>query len=474
MGNLSCASSIGEKFIHLKKESDPVNISTHKFLKEINDPRFMLLHILQDPNTKHTLFVKEREIDLSFDKLEELKYRSHLSCPYLLNIYGYQLIPCDLKKVSIYFEAFDGDFDQTTRHALLSGARLSEELLWRVLQNVTSALSYLQENSISHQNVTPSQILKVGDNYKLHDNFIICPGTNLVKQGQQNKDLRYLAPEILAALTEKEAASFCFNPYKADVYSLGICLLDAGVLDETEIVIIDRKLTQIIESNLRNRFDCFKSRYSSELSSIVYEMLALEPDRRPDAIQLSKRLPQQEFGFTRNIKAKKIHQGFPSSPLLVNTETKNMVEKVPNSRFAHPSFHFVKNGCEDDETKRMKTIQYGKQSPSRLHSTSALQSIETEGMLRSSPTSNFDKSQSKVSNFIKDDPVLSKFIPKIFPPESVSAGHKSSANSPKLSRKYSTTTTTTPIESTESGWRSSQMIQTKVNSFISNCVKKNV
>ena len=292
MGNIeSCAIPHLTEFINVREESQSINIDDYQLVHEIDDPRFGLIQLMKSKSKHHILYIKERELDYDETQLSEIKFRAQLSSPNLLEIYGFQRANAE-NRVQIYFEIFDSDLEKEIQKAIADKKLLPEDKLNNVLYCTLSALSYLQDNNVAHENIIPMNILKVGSAYKLHENSIISGSESLIYEALKGNNLRYLAPELLENVSKNRRNS-THNPFKADVYSLGICLLDAGVLGSGATTIVDRLRLEVIPENLQERLRKFKGLYSQQLSGIVEQMIALDPNQRPDASTLFLRLPSK-------------------------------------------------------------------------------------------------------------------------------------------------------------------------------------
>ena len=269
-----------------------VDESQRKKPKQIQDARFGLIEVVEEAEKSQRRYVKERIIRLSFDALEELKFRSQLSHQNLLRIYDWtQILNDDGGKIRVQFESFNGDFQQEISQAIESNCRFNEATLTNVLRSAVKALCYLQEQNISHQNIIPRQILKVGNAYKLHDNYTINDTETLYDQAKRNENLRYLAPELHSYYFEK--AQVTPDLFKADVFSLGMVIFDAALLNDSDDEIVDNIEKMILEQNLQSRLSHFKSIFPN-LSQIVSEMLEFDPSKRPNPLNLLERLNQPE------------------------------------------------------------------------------------------------------------------------------------------------------------------------------------
>jgi len=307
---------ITQNFIDEAWNTKDINLKDYTFAQERIDKRFGLIYFMKSKVTVRTLFVKERNISILSPQYLEIATRSKISDNYLLQIHG---IKQDMNSntIQIYFEEFPTDLQSEIQRHLTERTRFSEAELYAILYSSVSALSCLEQHNKPHNFVVPLNILKFRkDIYKIHDNFTISNQTYLYNQALRGQYLRYLAPEFLASLTRKSEKPDPYDAYKADIFSLGICILDAGLLT-TEGDYINKKLMILDENALRGALQKFASLYSNTLAHILEDMLNQDPSKRPSPTTLFKRLPGkplpqgQNSGKKRKYLDKIINDGSP-------------------------------------------------------------------------------------------------------------------------------------------------------------------
>ena len=105
-------------------------------------------------------------------------------------------------------------------------------------------------------------------------------------QGLDNKN-HYIAPEIFKSL--KSYKKYNFNLYKADVFSLGLSLIEASNLESLEKAYDWDKLA--FNENLVNEgLNKIRNRYSDSLADILAKMTLLDDFVRPDFLSLDATL----------------------------------------------------------------------------------------------------------------------------------------------------------------------------------------
>lgn len=170
-----------------------------------------------------------------------------------------------------------------------SGQILVEATIWRFLHQLVSALAYAQERSISHRDLKP-------------DNLFIDPSQCLIKVGDMGATKQLSANEAdstvqgtvlyLSPLLRKQHSQnqlegrtkkAVHNPFKSDVYSLGITSLEMALGSVPPNVNCFDDQQEAINEAISQL-----SSYSSSLRVFVRTMLEVEEGPRPDFLGLRK------------------------------------------------------------------------------------------------------------------------------------------------------------------------------------------
>lgn len=169
------------------------------------------------------------------------------------------------------------------------------EELTHLMYNMVEAGAYLQENGQSHGDIRPSQILltkngtfKLGD--RLHDP---SPSpTNQFNNIVAGRDL-YMSPILFNALKQHKF-NVSHNAFKSDVFSLGMTILEAGLMKLFSDVYPDNnKSTEINEHDLQENIDEFSRKFQDNplLVTTVSKMLEVKENNRPDFINIKGAIP---------------------------------------------------------------------------------------------------------------------------------------------------------------------------------------
>ena len=159
--------------------------------------------------------------------------------------------------------------------------------LFDIIKQLITCYSLLQKNNISHRDVKPQNILIINGLYKICD---FGEARNISgKNGYIHQPIRgselYMSPILFDALNNNQL-DVLHNSYKSDAFSLGMCIFFAATLSYDSLYEIREeknmmKIKKILEKYLLPR-------YSENLVNILYNMLQVDEDLRPNFIELEK------------------------------------------------------------------------------------------------------------------------------------------------------------------------------------------
>jgi len=154
-----------------------------------------------------------------------------LDCPYTVHFYGAMFRDGD---VWICMEVMDISLDRLYTRHFASGGNVPEPILAKVAFSVVSALHYLHTHlKVIHRDVKPSNILASTDGtIKICDFGISAYLVDSIARTREAGTNNYLAPERINPEDPEPESSIGCSPFsysvKADVWSLGISLLEVG------------------------------------------------------------------------------------------------------------------------------------------------------------------------------------------------------------------------------------------------------
>lgn len=180
-------------------------------------------------------------------------------------------------------------FDEINRRKTHSDYFAAEELL-ALEEDLLAALTYLQSEHIYHGDLRPENIVYAENprqSNKLIDRILdpLKPA-RIQWQHLKSKQACYSSPKIYSGLVNVHT-KIKHNPFKSDTFSLGLVLLEAGLLKSVQEIFGE------IEINFNKFMDLlqeFLERFQENplLLKTVFWMLDLEEKTRKDASQIIK------------------------------------------------------------------------------------------------------------------------------------------------------------------------------------------
>lgn len=164
----------------------------------------------------------------------------------------------------------------------------TQENCWALLCFMTSALAYAQRQGIPHGSLLPCSIYKTeGSIYKLTG--FLCP--ERPRKGETLWEVRepfYLSPELRSAyarlLVGEDIGELDCNPYKSDVYSLGLIIVS---------LLSPSSLPQLGSATALN-VTVSSLPVHPEMQRLLFYMLATDSYNRPDWLELEPILQQMQ------------------------------------------------------------------------------------------------------------------------------------------------------------------------------------
>lgn len=178
------------------------------------------------------------------------------------------------------------------KHRKDGGIDFSMIELTHLLYNITEVGSYLQDRGKSHGDIRPSSIavMEEGKSFKLIDR--VDPNVTAL-QSQLNyifsgKEI-YLTPQLYNAL-KKNNMKVNHNEYKSDVFSFGLCILEAGLKRGVGSIYTENSFNP---NELQKLIDEFHRKYDDNplLVTTVKKMLSIDEADRPDFKTIVNAIP---------------------------------------------------------------------------------------------------------------------------------------------------------------------------------------
>ena len=267
----------------------------YNYIKLIGEGSYGKIYLVEDKVTKEEYALKKvictdyQEL-LKFKKEFELLYS--LKNPNIMRIYKLQIKSLDITTSCLYvlMERAQIDWNIEVKHRKLAKKYYKETEIISILKQLSQGLYFLQKNKIAHRDIKPQNILIFPNNiYKIAD---MGEAKEIDKNRMQIATLRgselFMSPLLYEGLKYNKK-NIRHNPYKSDMFSLGLCFLYAICLNLKVLEYIrEMKDMNSIKSILNKFLD--KNIYSNKLIEIIYRMIDLQEEKRFDFEELEKEL----------------------------------------------------------------------------------------------------------------------------------------------------------------------------------------
>lgn len=259
------------------------------------------VYLANDPHTDTAYAIKviRKDKQFSYERGSQIIKEEHerLSVlaghPNVLQSYGCNpdgRLVADLGPTDIMYNVLEFAENSTLSSFVRQSGGLGEALVKFPFMQMCYALSYIHSKGIAHMDVKLDNILL--DKYynvKVADLGVAVEvsGTNGMCDSRRGTKF-YMAPEVDHLLPTET-----FDAYKADIYSLGMCLYvmlfgKFPVVEESEdSTFVDTETIGGI-TGLKCSIDCKKKweQTSSDLQELIGSMLSMEPEDRPTLQQI--------------------------------------------------------------------------------------------------------------------------------------------------------------------------------------------
>ena len=226
----------------------------------------------------------------------------------------YRIYRREVNKVPIYSLVMENGIADLKKMCLLRKSEnnaYTEEELCYILYALCKQFAKLERNGISQRDVKPQNLILTEDEEGKYIYKIIDFGAGYVQENPQEKLIpnetldalsrKYASPEVKAIHKNTTDAKF-YNPYLADVYSLGKSFIEV--------------LTPDTFTKTSQKLEYVKKNYNW-LSNILVKMVNDSPSKRP------------QFSSVRN-SLKKLKRSMPNEKKFVDLVTKSMMEEKNN------------------------------------------------------------------------------------------------------------------------------------------------
>ena len=263
----------------------------YNYIKLIGEGSYGRIYLVEDKNTKEEYALKKvictsyNEL-LKFKKEFELLYS--LQNPNIMSIYKLQIKNLDFTTSCLYvlMERAQFDWNIEIKRRKLAKKYYKEKEIISILKQLSHGLFFLQKNKIAHRDIKPQNILIFPNNiYKIAD---MGEAKEFDKNKMQIATLRgselFMSPLLYQGFKFNKK-NITHNPYKSDMFSLGLCFLYAISLNLRVLEYIREISDMNSIKNILNKF-LDKNIYSEKLIKIIYRMIDLQEEKRFDFEEL--------------------------------------------------------------------------------------------------------------------------------------------------------------------------------------------
>ena len=160
-------------------------------------------------------------------------------------------------------------------------------------------MGHLQENRMVHADVRPSLVgvpIKREENFRLLDRLGDSSSPLQVQIHHLKKQSEiYTAPEVFKAILKGKTENFKYNPFKADIFSLGLVILEAALFTSVQNI-YDMETGEIRKEKLIALVEAFIEKYPDDfiLQETLMIMLEFSPKLRQEPTTLLKSIRKME------------------------------------------------------------------------------------------------------------------------------------------------------------------------------------
>ena len=278
---------------------EDISFQHFKKIKLIGEGSFGKVYLIESKETYKEFALKEINIkgkkeDEWKREIEILKTIDHP------NIISFKCAFRSKKNENIYNiiteYADNGDLNQLIKEKKKKKEYFKEELLLNWFIQLCLAIQTLHEEEIIHRDIKPSNIYLMKDNtIKLGDFGIAKDISGFHRTKSIKGTPLYTAPEIMEK-RKKENRNKKYD-YKVDIWSLGVTMCHLMTLEspfDSKNESYENILKGIKNKNILNKEgnyynDIIIKNYSKEFIDIIDEMMALDPEKRPDIEDIYKK-----------------------------------------------------------------------------------------------------------------------------------------------------------------------------------------
>ena len=283
------------------------NIEDYAFNRKLGQGSYAVIYSVSKKDDKdNKKMALKKIIAKTLTEIDKLSKEFELvySCnhPNIMKIFGICIRMLDQTTYALYvlMELSHGDWEREIKMHLKNKKNYTENELINLLRQLSGALLFMQQNlKISHRDIKPQNILLFGDGfYKIAD----FGEAKEAKRSKQLNTLRgtelYMSPALYSGL-KNNRDDVNHDPYKSDVFSLGLCFFYASTLNfellyQLREIFNSKNMNGVIKQQLNKK-------YSSTYIYILSHMLEIDESQRFDFPNLVEYI-EEHYDSNGNLK----------------------------------------------------------------------------------------------------------------------------------------------------------------------------
>lgn len=274
-----------------------------KFIRKAQDPRFGEISILQDPNTKNQIIVRERKVT---DKAEAgkliaaAKARMNSQNPYSLKLLDYSATKQSELCSTVYIVRQFWEMPaQDLKKEFINRQGANQPFTEPELSNIIYQVVKADPQGL-HGDISPANIAydRATTGVKLIDRSEEPPSVGRTITLQKNKVLSnqpvYCSNNIYSNL-KRNNLRFQMDPSKEDAFSLGLTALELGNLKSVNDI-YNSSSKEIDRAALQRHLDAFNARYPNQngfLNQTVMGLTRYDENQRLGMREVESSLPSE-------------------------------------------------------------------------------------------------------------------------------------------------------------------------------------
>ena len=270
-----------------------INLNEYDILNKIGQGSEGVVYTVRWKKNNKNYAMKKCEIqvmeDINVRKQEiitMLNYINSTGNDGVLKTFGCLCVPNRVGYFDFYevMELAERDWEKEIDRRQLNQLFYNEYELMEILRKLVRNFSSLQTNHITHRDIKPQNVMFVNGALKICDfgNAKILKKKGIVVQRIRGSEL-FMSPIVFKAY-HAGLKQIKHNTFKSDVFSLGMCLFFAACLSYDGPSTIREIYDMNVIMNVLYQY--LGRRYSQNLINILWTMLQVDENRRPDFNQL--------------------------------------------------------------------------------------------------------------------------------------------------------------------------------------------